>query len=185
MLIRIRFLGTSAELPFPRKGCFCSQCKEERKKHYHARHSSIYFQAEGCRVVIDCAEDILPKVKQLNPDAVLITHKHPDHYAKELENLDCPVLIGKEYSKAGVKFTPFKVKHSKLFPAVSYKISGKGFKIIYAPDILKCNWNEFSQADLAILGGSSFSTEIKRYSDGEEIGHASMKNLLARCKEQN
>ena len=45
----------------------------------HKRHASTMITYRGKRIMIDCGIDWTKKVWQLHPDAIVITHAHPDH----------------------------------------------------------------------------------------------------------
>ena len=95
-------------------------------------------------VMIDCGADWQDKVDQVNPNAILITHAHPDHACGLKSGAPCPVYATKEcWSKIrvgliaakqvieprlpvelfGIEFEAFPVEHSVLAPAVGYRIN--------------------------------------------------------------
>lgn len=107
--------------------------------------------------MIDCGLDWLGKFEQLHPDAIVLTHAHPDH-AWDLQNgAPCPVyapektwhtlkrcqiddryLINERTATVicGISFEAFPVEHSVLAPAVAYRISTGRARIFYGPDLL-------------------------------------------------
>jgi ribonuclease BN (tRNA processing enzyme) len=57
----------------------------------HRRHTSTLVTHRGKKVMIDCGEDWLKKVRRLAPDAIIITHPHPDHAFGLKGGTPCPV----------------------------------------------------------------------------------------------
>jgi glyoxylase-like metal-dependent hydrolase (beta-lactamase superfamily II) len=45
----------------------------------HRMHTALLVTRRRRRVMIDCGEDWAPRVGRLRPQAILVTHAHPDH----------------------------------------------------------------------------------------------------------
>lgn len=46
----------------------------------HKRHSALMLRYHGHTLLVDCGEDWLGHLDELgSPDAVMVTHAHPDH----------------------------------------------------------------------------------------------------------
>ena len=58
------FLGTRGEI-------------EARMRRHHM-HTSLLVSHRGRDVMIDCGLDWLGKFERLHPDAIVLTHAHPD-----------------------------------------------------------------------------------------------------------
>lgn len=45
----------------------------------HRMHTSLLVSCRVTSVMIDCGLDWLGKLKRLSPEAIVLTHAHPDH----------------------------------------------------------------------------------------------------------
>jgi len=63
--MKLTFLGTRGEI--------------EAKTPQHRMHASLLVSYRGARVMIDYGLDWLGKFERLHPDAIALTHAHPDH----------------------------------------------------------------------------------------------------------
>jgi glyoxylase-like metal-dependent hydrolase (beta-lactamase superfamily II) len=59
-------------------------------------HSAVIVSGGGGRVLIDCGEDWLDRVRRLRPDAILISHAHDDHAAGLKRSAPCGVYASAE-----------------------------------------------------------------------------------------
>ena len=55
------------------------------------RHTSTLVSHGGSHVMIDCGTDWLREVHRLAPDAIVLTHAHPDHVDGLRNGSPCPV----------------------------------------------------------------------------------------------
>jgi len=197
-------MGTLCEVEFPRLGCQCPQCKEARNlgdDYFHRYHSSLLIEENKKKIVIDVGKNLNKKIKEVNPDYVLLTHNHPDHIGG-VNSLDVKVPIyltqviankAKKYFKTGrylkiirpnvpfriegIKFIAHRVYHSSLAPTVCYKIADK---YLYAPDCLRF-YNEkiLEGIECWICDGSSLERDIRQVGN---VGHSSIKNEINLAK---
>jgi glyoxylase-like metal-dependent hydrolase (beta-lactamase superfamily II) len=63
--MHLHFLGTRGEI--------------EVRTRQHRMHSALLVSHRTGRVMIDCGLDWLRKLRRLRPDAIVLTHAHPDH----------------------------------------------------------------------------------------------------------
>ena len=63
--MKLTFVGTRGEI-------------EARTRH-HRMHTSLVVSYRGADVMIDCGLDWLGKLKRVDPNAIVLTHAHPDH----------------------------------------------------------------------------------------------------------
>src|SRR5947207_9638415 len=63
--MKLTFLGTRGEI--------------EARTRRHRMHSSLLLSYRRAKVMIDCGLDWLGKFERLHPDAIVLTHAHPDH----------------------------------------------------------------------------------------------------------
>jgi glyoxylase-like metal-dependent hydrolase (beta-lactamase superfamily II) len=75
--MRLTFLGTRGEIAM--------------RSRRHWRHTAALVESRGHRIVIDAGTDWLGRLERLSPDAVVVTHAHPDHVAALKRGSRCPV----------------------------------------------------------------------------------------------
>ncbi len=188
--MQIRFLGTRGEI------------EESSKKHKY--HSSLLLEYKGFKLLIDHGMISLP-LKKVRPDAILITHAHPDHFKwlKKDEDFNNKIYVTNETKKAAkfmknfqvikkdkwfkignFKIMAYNVIHSLRAPAVGFKI--KADKIIaYNPDLIApVNHAVLRNVDIYIGDGSSFRSNLVRRSKtlpSKLFGHARMSTQVNWC----
>ena len=170
-------------------------------------HSALLISWRRKNVMIDCGADWQDKVVQVNPNAILITHAHPDHASGLKSGAPCPVYATKEtWSKirsgliaakkvieprlpvelVGIEFEAFPVEHSVLAPAVGYRITAGHRSLFYVPDLVRIH--DQAQAlhglQLYVGDGASITRSILRKRDETLIGHASIRTQLKWCREE-
>jgi len=190
-MIRLNFLGTRGFI------------EEYTKQHKY--HSSVIIEYKNFKLMIDHGIKSRP-LKKLNPDAILITHAHPDHYIWAEKNAESktPVYTSKktfEYGKfkpknykiikSGKKFKvglftilPYKVIHSLICPAIGFRISVNKKVIIYNPDLIEIlNKNKIlKKIDCYIGDGSCIRANLVRKRGGNFFGHARIATQINWCK---
>jgi glyoxylase-like metal-dependent hydrolase (beta-lactamase superfamily II) len=108
----------------------------EARTELHRMHTCLL--VEG-RVLIDCGADWLGRVHILRPEAIVLTHAHPDHAGGLRHGAPCTVYATHEtwqrlkrwpvreriviplkqpFTIASCRFEAFRVEHSLLAPAV-------------------------------------------------------------------
>lgn len=79
--MKITFLGTGTSTGVPVIGCHCTVC-DSTDMHDKRMRSSILWEIDGVRIVIDAGPDFRTQMIQNHIDtidAILITHMHYDH----------------------------------------------------------------------------------------------------------
>jgi hypothetical protein len=120
----------------------------------HRRHSVLLVKHRGRRVLVDCGQDWLHRQRRLHPDAIVLTHAHPDHVLGLRHGASCPVyataatwkrirrfpiddrhrlLVGKPLSVCGLRFKAFAVEHSLRAPAVGFRLSDETATLLSRP----------------------------------------------------
>src|SRR5205814_489707 len=187
--MKLTFLGTRGEI--------------EARTRRHRMHSSLRVSCRGAKVMIDCGLDWLGKFERLHPDAIVLTHAHPDHAWGLKNGAPCPVHAPRKTWHSlrncqvedrhpikerlptkicGVTFEPFPVEHSILAPAVAYRVSAGRARILYGPDLLFIHDRVAALKDVqAYIGdGATLTRSLIRRRGKSLIGHSLVPILLDR-----
>ncbi len=195
-MFRLTFLGTRAEI------------EEKTENHYY--HSSLLlqgFQPTPYRLIIDYGRIHAYDLSILKPDAILITHAHPDHYIWSVEeaNYAVPIYLTQETLSYG-KFSPlnpyvfspyktfplgpfqilpYRVLHSINCPAVGFKIQlPDNLNLVYNPDLIDILTKEniLPGVDYYIGDGSTIQTNLVRKKGEMFYGHTRIPTQINWCK---
>jgi phosphoribosyl 1,2-cyclic phosphodiesterase len=189
-LMRITFLGTRGDI--------------EARSRRHRRHSAAMIHHGGRRVMVDCGADWLGRGPALAPDAIVLTHAHPDHVDGLRAGAPCPVHASTETWQvirrypieerrvlapgvravvACIGFCACPVQHSLRAPAVGYRIDAGGAAAFYVPDVAGFPDHREALADIALFigDGASITRPILRRRDGVPLGHAPVRVQLGWC----
>ncbi|MBD3289236.1 MBL fold metallo-hydrolase [candidate division KSB1 bacterium] len=180
----------------------------EQKNERHRRHSSLLVSYRNKQVMVDCGEDWLEKVFDINPHAIVLTHAHPDH-AWGLKNgapsrvyatAETLGLIGnypvddfREIRQRepeqieNITFEAFGVEHSTRAPAVGYRITAGDVNIFYAPDLVYIYHREeaLRNTKLYIGDAATISRSFVRKRNGNLIGHTPIRTQLTWCQKED
>jgi phosphoribosyl 1,2-cyclic phosphodiesterase len=172
----------------------------------HRRHTSTLVSHRGANIMIDCGADWLRHVDRLNPDAIVLTHAHPDHVDGLKRGAPCPVYAPPGVWRAirhwpiheqnrlspsvpsdirGIRFVAHPLDHSVIAPAVGYRITAGRATLFYAPDVLRIRrpkralWG----VTLYVGDGATIARPIVRIEPqrGVPVGHASIVSQLEWC----
>jgi phosphoribosyl 1,2-cyclic phosphodiesterase len=189
--VKLKFLGTRGEIDI--------------KTRLHRMHSSLEISYRGHRVMIDCGADWLRRVHRIQPEAIVLTHAHPDHAWGLKNGAPCRVYateqtwrILKRFPLAdrafieprvpfcihNMVFEAFAVEHSLRAPAVGYRITAGRTSIFYVPDLVSICEQREAVTDVRVYvgDGASLRRSIIRKRDGSLIGHASIRTQLVWCQ---
>jgi phosphoribosyl 1,2-cyclic phosphodiesterase len=175
--------------------------------HRHRRHASILISHRRVRVMIDCGADWLRHLERVAPDAIVLTHAHPDHVDGLKRGSSCPVYAPTAVWRAiarwpvrerhrlasrvradmgGIQFEAFPLDHSVAAPAVGYRVTAGRTAIFYAPDVLRIPHSGEALAGAAIYvgDGATIARPIVRIerSKGVPVGHAPITAQLEWCE---
>ena len=188
--VKLKFLGTRGEI--------------EARTRRHRMHSSLLVSYRGADVMIDCGLDWLGKFERLNPDAIVLTHAHPDHSWGLRNGAPCPVFAPEKTWQTltncrvedrhlinertptkicGITFEAFPVEHSIRAPAVAYRITGGRACIFYGPDLLFIHDRAAALKDVGLYigDGATLTRSFVRKRGNRLIGHAPVRTQLGWC----
>ena len=191
--MKITFLGTRGYI--------------DAKTRRHKRHTVTLISYKRTRVMIDCGIDWRGKADNINPDAIVLTHAHPDHAWGLKDGAPCPVYATKSSWEIIQKFpikqkrvikqrTPFKigslrieaffVVHSIRAPAVGYRISAGGVTIFCVHDLISVRQRRaaLKGVQLYIGDGASITRPIIRRTDDQPFGHTTIRAQLGWCQKE-
>jgi phosphoribosyl 1,2-cyclic phosphodiesterase len=167
-------------------------------------HSAVMVSGSGGRVLIDCGEDWLGRVRRLRPDAILISHAHDDHAAGLKTGAPCGVYASAEswramaawplamryvvparhpFALAGLLVEAWPVEHSVLAPAVGYRVTAGSRRIFYVPDVARLPnpVAALRDVDLYVGDGATLDRPLIRRRGSLHIGHATISTQLEWC----
>jgi phosphoribosyl 1,2-cyclic phosphodiesterase len=188
--VKLKFLGTRGEI--------------DLKTRLHKMHSSLEISYRGHAVMIDCGADWLGRIRHMRPDAIVITHAHPDHAWGLKGGAPCEVYATAEtwgsigefpisqrvsiqprspFEIHGLMLEAFPVEHSTRAPAVGYRISAGRSTIFYAPDLVYIyeTHQALSSIRLYVGDGASLRRPIVRKRGAALVGHAAVRTQLGWC----
>ncbi len=191
--MKLLFAGTRGEI--------------EVRTALHRRHSVLVVIHRGRRVMVDCGADWQGGMARLRPEAIVLTHAHPDHAFGLAKGAPCPVHATRETWQSiarfpvadkrtiearrpkrilGVTFEAFPVEHSILCPAVSYRITAGRVTVHYAPDLvyIRDRGDALRGALLYIGDGASPARPLVRRRGDRLVGHASIRTQIGWCEKE-
>jgi phosphoribosyl 1,2-cyclic phosphodiesterase len=161
----------------------------------------------SANVMIDCGLDWLGKFERLHPNAIVLTHAHPDHAWGLKNGAPCPVhapqktwetlapcrvadgqLIEerKPTKICGITFEAFPVEHSILAPAVGYRVSAGRACIFYVPDLIFIHDRAAALQNVQIYigDGATVTRSFIRRRGKTLIGHSPVRTQLTWCEKE-
>jgi phosphoribosyl 1,2-cyclic phosphodiesterase len=155
--------------------------------------------------MIDCGADWLGAVERIGPDAIILTHGHPDHVDGLSRGAPCPVYAPAVVLAAierwpvrerhrvrariptvvhGITFEAHPVAHSLNAPAVGYRVTAGAASVFYVPDVLRIPnaARTLKGIGLYIGDGASIDRPIVRSEPRRgQVGHTSIAHQLEWC----
>ena len=191
--MKLTFLGTRGEI--------------EKRRRRHRMHTSLMVSYRGADVMIDCGLDWLGKFERLQPDAIVLTHAHPDHAWGLKNGAPCPVHAPQETWETltrcrvedrqlinertptkicGITFKAFAVEHSILAPAVGYRVSAGRARIFYVPDLVFIHERSAALKNVQIYvgDGATVTQSFIRRRGKTLIGHSPVCTQLTWCEKE-
>ena len=193
--MKITFLGTRGYI--------------DARSKIHYRHTSTLISYKGKRILIDCGLDWLGKIEQIKPDAIFLTHAHPDHSWGLEHGAPCPVYATQESWDVkelktfaiteknvihdrqkihlwGITIEVFSVVHSIRCPAVGYRITAGRVTIFCAHDLISIHERAAAlrSVSLYIGDGATIMRPMLRRRGTQLFGHTTIKTQLGWCKKE-
>jgi len=179
----------------------------EARTRRHRMHTALLVSYRAARVMIDCGLDWLGKLERVDPNAIVLTHAHPDHAWGLKRGAPCPVYapektwqellhypikerrLIKERAPTkicGITFEAFPVEHSILSPAVGYRVSAGRVCIFYAPDLIFIHERSaaLNSVQLYIGDGATVTRSFIRKRCKALIGHSPVRTQLTWCEKE-
>jgi len=186
--VRLRFYGTKGYV--------------EESSRAHSGHSAFTIEADGFRLLCDFGQNRKGMLGKIRPDAIFVSHAHPDHSSGLEEGTDVAVLasaithellgklpIGNRVvlePRRRVRVGPFgltahPVVHSVRCPCIAARLEVSGRVLVYSGDIVSFDRPEeaLSGADVYVGDGSTLTGSlVRRHSSGALIGHTTVRAQL-------
>jgi len=186
--VRLHFYGTKGYV--------------EESSPSHAGHSAFTIEADGFRLLCDFGENRKGLLKKIRPDAIFVSHAHPDHSWGLQEGTRTPVYAsaitheltagmpvtertvlepGRRVRVGPFRITAFPVVHSVRCPGVAARIEVSGRVLVYSGDIVAFDTPVVALADawLYVGDGSTLTALlVRRQPSGALVGHTTVRAQL-------
>jgi ribonuclease BN (tRNA processing enzyme) len=174
----------------------------EESSKAHAGHSAFTIEDDGFRLLCDFGENRRGLLEKIRPDAIFVSHAHPDHswgleegttapvYASEVTHaltakfpVENRVVLepGKRVRVGPIRLTAFPVVHSVRCPCIAARLEVSGRVVVYSGDIVSFEHPEepLDGAEIYIGDGSTLrGSLVRRHASGALIGHTTVRAQL-------
>ncbi|HEX9149659.1 MAG TPA: MBL fold metallo-hydrolase [Thermoanaerobaculia bacterium] len=186
--MKLRFYGTKGYV--------------EESSPAHAGHSAFTIEADGFRLLCDFGENRKGLLKKIHPDAIFVSHAHPDHCGGLEEGTSAPLYAseithfltekfrvgdrvmlepGRRVRVGPFRLTAFPVVHSVRCPCIAARLEISGRVLVYSGDIVAFERSEevLDGAEIYVGDGSTLKGSlVRRHSSGTLIGHTTVRAQL-------
>jgi ribonuclease BN (tRNA processing enzyme) len=190
--VRLRFYGTKGYV--------------EESSKTHAGHSAFTVETNGFRLLCDFGQNRRGLLAQIRPDAVFVSHAHPDHAWGLAEGTDRPVHAsavtheitrelpvekrvalspGEPVRVGPLRLTAFPVVHSIRCPGVAVRIEMRRRTLVYSGDVISFESPDdeaaaLSGCELYVGDGSTLKGSlVRRHASGVLVGHTTVRAQLS------
>ncbi|HEY6066586.1 MAG TPA: MBL fold metallo-hydrolase, partial [Thermoanaerobaculia bacterium] len=174
----------------------------EESSPTHAGHSAFTVESDGFRLLCDFGENRQGLLSKIRPDAIFVSHAHPDHswglkegtaasvYASEITHaltaefpIENRVVLepGMRVRVGPARLTAYPVVHSVRCPCVAARIEIGGRVLVYSGDIVAFERPEepLDGAELYVGDGSTLrGSLVRRHPGGPLLGHTTVRAQL-------
>ena len=174
----------------------------EESSPEHFGHSAFTIESDGFRLLCDLGENRKGMLARIRPDAIFVSHAHPDHswgleegttapvYASEISHaltgkfpIENRVVLepGKRIRVGPFRLTAFPVVHSVRCPCVAARLEVSGRILVYSGDIVSFEHPEeaLGGAEIFVGDGSTLKGSlVRRQPGGVLVGHTTVRAQL-------
>lgn len=186
--MRLRFFGTKGYV--------------EESSPSHSGHSAFTIESDGFRLLCDFGENRMGTLAKIKPDAIFVSHAHPDHawgleegtrrpvYASAITHeltakMPLPERVvlepGRRVRVGPFRLTAFPAVHSLRCPGIAARIEVSGRVVVYSGDVVALETPDEVLADawLYVGDGSSLTRSlVRRHPSGALMGHTTVRAQL-------
>lgn len=174
----------------------------EEASSSHSGHSAFTVEAERFRLLCDFGENRKGLLAKIRPDAIFISHAHPDHSWGLEEGTSAPVYAsavtheltakmpigtrislepGKRASAGPFRLTAMPVVHSVRCPGIGVRLEVSGRILVYSGDVVAFENPEEALDGAAVYVGDGSTLKgslVRRHPSGTLIGHTTVRAQL-------
>jgi phosphoribosyl 1,2-cyclic phosphodiesterase len=181
---------------------FGSRGYVEESSLSHTGHSAFVIESAGFRLLCDFGENRRGLLARIRPDAIVVSHAHPDHAWGLAEGTSVPVYAarithdivrelpiakrvviapGRRRKVGPFSITLFPVVHSVRCPCTAIRVEAEGKALLYSGDVVSFPEPEraFEGAAAYVGDGSTLTGSlVRRHKSGVLIGHTTVRAQL-------
>jgi len=181
---------------------FGSRGYVEESSPTHTGHSAFVVEVAGFRLLCDYGENRRGLLPRIRPDAIVVSHAHPDHAWGLAEGTSAPVHAspithdllrelplaqrvvvapGRRRKVGPFALTLFPVVHSVRCPCSAIRLEAEGKTLLYSGDVVSFPEPEpaFARAALYVGDGSTLTGSlVRRHKSGVLVGHTTVRAQL-------
>jgi ribonuclease BN (tRNA processing enzyme) len=168
----------------------------------HAGHSAFTVEAGGFRLLCDFGENRRGLLAEIRPDAIFVSHAHPDHAWGLEEGTAAPVHAsavthellakmpienrillepGRAVRAGPFRLTAMPVVHSVRCPGIGVRLEVGGRTLVYSGDLVSFDDPDraLESADVYVGDGSTLTGSlVRRHPSGMLLGHTTVRAQL-------
>ncbi|HET9796185.1 MAG TPA: MBL fold metallo-hydrolase [Thermoanaerobaculia bacterium] len=181
---------------------FGSRGYVEESSPTHAGHSAFTVETAGFRLLCDFGENRRGLLGRIDPDAIVVSHAHPDHAWGLAEGASAPVYAsrtthdiirdlpirervvvapGRRRRVGPFSVTLFPVAHSVRCPGTAIRLEAEARTLLYSGDVVSFPEPDraFARVGIYVGDGSTLTGSlVRRHSSGVLIGHTTVRAQL-------